>query len=287
MLKNKIEYMAFLLMAALLKALPLDFASALSGQLWQMFAPFNKRHKRAELHLQRALPELNQQQRKDILKGMWNNLGRVTAEGFHLNVFLREPERIELPENIEKLAQKITQHQKGAVFVSLHMGNWEIVAAPAHALGLKVAGIYQKLRNPYVENDLKQTRLPIYQGGLFHKSPGAVRKILEHLQQGNCLGILCDVRDARGISIDFFGQSAPTTPLPATLALKTGAMLITCRTVRKKDSTFLYEFQEIPTGDLENTKDNVQSLTEQIQHQFEQWIRQNPEQWMWGHRRWG
>ena len=64
--------------------LPLDWASALGGALGRLFGPFLGISKRAHDNIERALPGLSERKIANIVRGMWDNLGRVAAEYPHL-----------------------------------------------------------------------------------------------------------------------------------------------------------------------------------------------------------
>lgn len=288
-MKNKLEYAAFVLMGAILQSMPLRYAATFSGWMWRWLAPFTKRHKRAHEHLAMAMPQLSPYAREGILKAMWANLGRVTAEGFHLKSILADDQSFDVPHEVWEVLENLKANKQGAVFVSLHMGNWELVSWPATKAGLSMMGIYQRARNELVNNALLNMRSPIYKGGLFDKGHHAVRQALSHVRSGGTIGLLADLRDARGIHVPFFGKPAPTNTFPALLALRCDAPLYAAATVRVRGekTSLKYIFAPIPyknTGHLEN---DVAAITTAIQKQFEIWVTQYPEQWMWAHRRWG
>src|SRR5690242_21046935 len=76
----RIEAWGAALLFALLGFLPLDAASALGGMLGRHIGPRLGVSNRARRNLRSALPELSSPQMEAILRGMWDNLGRVAAE---------------------------------------------------------------------------------------------------------------------------------------------------------------------------------------------------------------
>ena len=87
-LRHRLEYVAFCALAAVATALPLDWASAVSGFLWRRIAPRLGRQKRALDNLALALPEASEAERRRIALAMWDNLGRTFAEFFHVQQIL-------------------------------------------------------------------------------------------------------------------------------------------------------------------------------------------------------
>ena len=146
-LRHRIEYVAFIGLAAVASAMPLDRASALSGFLWRLIAPRLGRQKRALDNLALVLPDASEAERRRIALAMWDNLGRTFAEFFHIQQILAE-QRVVL-EPLETFAAIVA----GGPFVvcTLHLGNWELASQAGLRFGLPLAGVYQKLTNPLVD----------------------------------------------------------------------------------------------------------------------------------------
>ncbi|MHC5034914.1 MAG: lysophospholipid acyltransferase family protein, partial [Planctomycetota bacterium] len=118
---------------------------------------------------------------------------------------------------------------------------------------------------------------------------GALRHIIRLLRRGESVGFLID-QDVRrdGIFVDFFGKPASTTPMPAKLAIRTGAPLVFvyARRVAGKNR-FRLVLQEIFLPRHEDPAEvEIRNLTQQITSELEGTIRQAPEEWLWLHRRW-
>jgi Kdo2-lipid IVA lauroyltransferase/acyltransferase len=285
--RDKAEYFLFKAASSFLRVLPLELASTLSGLLWEKIAPHTHRHKRALNHLCAAIPGQPDEWYEQTTRTMWNNLGRVTAESLNLEIFSAQPERIEISTSQRDKIEQAASRGKGIVFVTLHMGNWELAALVVQREGLSFAGIYQKARNPLIDALITSKRTPYYQGGLLEKGNISALKAFKHVRRGGALGILADLRDRRGVNVPFFHKDAPSTTFPAMVARQTGATLLVGCIRRTDGSSFTCELEEIEYSQSENIEDDVTIATAQIQNIFEVWIRKNPQQWMWAHRRWG
>jgi len=154
------EALGFDMLAGLVRLLGPDRASALSGALWRRIAPLNKRHARAGAQMRMAFPDLDEATIARQLDAMWDNLGRTMAESFHIAALVKDRARFEIDEDTRLAVEKA--RAGGAVFVSLHQGNWELAAPLLDSLGLPVAGIYQKLQNPFTERKAAAFRTPFY-----------------------------------------------------------------------------------------------------------------------------
>ncbi len=284
-IRYRAEYVGFLMVRGLLGFLGLERASAFSGRVWRGIAPLTRRHKRALDNLRLAYPEKSEAERESIARAMWENLGRVLAEGLLVDRILADPERVRLitPET----AGIIAGSDGRAVIVSMHYGNWELTAAPAARYGFQVAGVYQRILNPLIDKAVVGMRGPVYPGGLYGKGTGAATRMMEWVRTGHVAGVLADQRHARGIPVPFFGRPAPTNTFPALLARHLGVPLIAGRTLRDDGVRFRVETVEIPVPVTEDRDADIAQATAAIHATFEAWIRERPSHWMWAHRRWG
>jgi KDO2-lipid IV(A) lauroyltransferase len=280
--RQHVEYLALRMLAALIMALPLEVASRWSGAGWRLVAPRLRRHQRALDNLARALPETTPAERERIARAMWDNLGRTFAEFFHIPRIVSEG-RIAL-ESFERF-EAITS---GGPFVvcSLHMGNWEIVSQGGLRFGVPVAGVYQRLTNPLVDEWLRKVREPLYPGGLYDKSPAAARALLRLARQGGYPAFIADLRERRGVVTPFFGHPARSNAFPALIARVAGRPLYAVRAMRLPNVRFSMRIERIDVPQTDDRDADVLAATAALQAQFEEFVREAPEQWMWAHRRW-
>jgi KDO2-lipid IV(A) lauroyltransferase len=286
--QNSVETMGYITLWGILRALPLEMASGLLANLWGLIAPKLHRHSRACQHLLDTGVAKTPHEADALARAMWRSLGRTMAESFHLNAFLHNNKRLQVPQDVHEAIISMKATGKGIVFASLHMGNWELCAVLAKRYGIPLAGVYQSLRNPWVDKLVVNMRRGFYEGGLYPKHPRTVGALLSHLRAGGSLGIIADLRDVRGIEVPFFHQPAPSTPLPALLAIRAEAPLCAIAIVRQGDSsTFSVKLTPVDVDRTASREDALQNSTAALHHIFQDWIKATPEQWMWAHRRWG
>lgn len=280
----RLEYLGFRVVAAVARALPLDTASAVSAWLWRAIAPHLRRHRRARLNLAASMPELPEAERERILREMWGVLGRTFAEAFHLDALYSDRSRIAI--TIEPALMELMRGG-GFVLASLHTGNWEICGVAARQTGLRIAGVYQSLKNPLVDDFVTATRAPFYPLGLFSKGHDTVFKLMRILRNGGDVAVLADLREHRGVAVPFFGRPAPSNPFPALMARSQNVPLVAIRVVRLEGARFEVQGERVPVARTADRSADVTATTAALHAIFERWIRERPAQWMWGHRRWG
>jgi KDO2-lipid IV(A) lauroyltransferase len=291
-LRYRLEYAALRLVAGLVRMVPIDVAVDVSARAWRRLAPFDRRHKRALENLAIAFPEKSDAERQAIALAMWANLGRVMAETMLIDRIIRDPTRIEILNS--RMFDRYRDKLGAAIGVSLHMGNWELAIWPMTISGKNPAAIYRTVKNPYVDRYLRAQRKELYPGGLLGRGGSraenqtAGRLIMDFVRQGGRLGIVCDLHDRKGIPVPFFGRPARSVAAPAMVARRVGARIWMARCMRVgTQSRFRIELKELKVPRSANQAADVRWTTEAMQKQFEEWVREVPEQWMWSNRRWG
>lgn len=295
-LQFRIEYAALRLVSGFVRLIPLETATKLSAKTWRMLAPkINpKRHRRALDNLKIAFPDKTDAERETIAFKHWENLGRVMVETMQIDKIVSEPSRIEIV-NAEVFG-RYKDKLGSAIGVSLHMGNWELAVWPLTQSGGNPAGIYRSVNNPYVDEYIRHQRKELFPGGLFGRgrvegnhndNQKTARVITDYVRKGGRLGMVCDLYDRTGIPVPFFGKPARTQAIGAMIARRTGARIWLARCKRVgASSKFRIEIKELRVPRTANPSDDVRWVITAMQEQFETWIREAPEQWMWSNRRW-
>lgn len=294
-IRHRLEYGALRGLVACVRALPLDTAVRVSATVWRRAAPWlsPKRHRRALDNIAIAFPELPDARRREIVAAHWANLGRVMAETMQIDRIMADPGRIEIATgSFKRYKDKLGP----IVGCSLHMGNWELAIWPLVVAGTNPAAVYRTVKNPYVDQYLRDQRRTLYPGGLLGKGKvegsweegqRTARFIMDYVRKGGRLGLVCDLYDKFGLPVPFFGRDARSVAIAGMIARRTGARVWLSRCVRVGDaSRFRIELVELKVPRSDNLSADVRAVTAGMQVQFEAWIRELPEQWMWSNRRW-
>jgi len=285
---QRLEACAAALFFAAMRALPVPAASALGGALGRWIGPRLGVSERAGRNLRAAMPELSPAQVATIVRGMWDNLGRVAAEYPHLR-------RIEVfatggaveTAGLEHLDRAVAAGRPAIIFGG-HLGNWEIAALAAGQYGIDVAQIYRALNNPLVDRMIARLRGPSGEGGEFiPKGAVASRRALAALRRGAHLTLLVDQKLNEGIAVPFFGRPAMTAPALALLALHFDCAVLPARVERLGGARFRLTIEPpLPLPRSGDRAADVAALMAAVNRTLESWIRERPEQWFWVHSRW-
>ncbi|MEQ8804887.1 MAG: lauroyl acyltransferase [Rhodospirillales bacterium] len=268
------------------RILPLDWASGVGGFLARTIGPRLRLSDRARKNLRAVFPDMADAEVARIVRGMWDNLGRLAAEFPHLQeIDVYAGDGRVIVEGGEYVDQLRDDHEAG-IFYSAHIGNWEILALGATQRGLPLDRVYREANNRLVEWLYRNGRAAV-EGALIPKGPQGVRQLLNAFRSGSHLAMLVDQKMNDGIAVPFFGRPAMTAPALAELALRHDCPVVAARVTRVKGATFkmtaLPPVRFAKTGDH---KADVLAAMTQINDQVEQWVRDTPEQWLWLHNRW-
>jgi KDO2-lipid IV(A) lauroyltransferase len=295
-LQFRAEYLLLRTIIGLVRIFPVEFAADLSARAWRILAPrvARKRHNRALDNVAIAFPGMPPQERQRLVLAHWENLGRVMVETMQLDRLTQDPSRITI-ENTE-IFDRYRDKLGAAIGISLHLGNWELAIWPLTATNASPAAVYRSVNNPYVDEYLRAQRAALYPGGLFGRGKvegdhgddqRTARAINDFVRKGGRLGMVCDLYDRTGIPVPFFGKPARTQAIGAMIARRLGTRIWLSRCIRVgNQSRFRIQIIELKVPRTANRSADIAFIMTEMQKQFEIWIKEHPEQWMWSNRRW-
>ena len=231
---------------------------------------------------------MSENQREQILRRSFQNLGRLLVEFTHFPQLSKgNISQYVILDGLENYLEGL-RRGRGVIFMTAHFGAWEM-SSFAHALyGYPLKFIVRPIDNPRVEQLISSYRM--LSGNLPIERKRAARDILKSLRQNEAVGILFDQNTTRseGVFAEFFGIPAATTPAIALFALRAGAavipgFLIWDENLNKHRLRLDPPVELIDTGDLAN---DVLENTKHFNKILESYVRRHPDQWLWIHRRW-
>jgi KDO2-lipid IV(A) lauroyltransferase len=176
---------------------------------------------------------------------------------------------------------------KGAVYVTGHIGNWEVMG---HAVSSRypLSVVAAPIEPEQVNDMIVSLRAGMGVRTILRGRPGASRELIRIFKENRILGILIDQdTDVESAFVDFMGRPAQTPTAAASMAIKVGAPVIFGYIQRNKDNRHTVTIEGpldlVRTGDNEN---DIIANTAMLSKKIEDSIMRNPEQWVWMHRRW-
>jgi KDO2-lipid IV(A) lauroyltransferase len=256
--------------------------------LGALVATLDRRHLRiAQDNLRQSFPEWTDARILRTARGVWIHFGGVMFD--LVRILAKGPGMVDPLVTIEgrEHAERAHRSPNGVVLITGHFGNWETHGI-VHAKHFGSIGVVARpLDNPTL--DKAMTALRESAGNEVIEKEHAMIRSMRRLKAAQGIAFVVDqnVQEKEGIFVEFFGREACTTPFAAKLALKTGALVLACRAIMTPDFRYRVVYdppldpKEFGMGDAA-----VVSLTQAMMKITEGWIRENPDQWLWMHRRW-
>jgi KDO2-lipid IV(A) lauroyltransferase len=289
LLFSSLSYFGIRTTLSLLKALPSYQGLRLAEGIATLFYALDRRHFRiATENLSRStlgLPPTEyeafiQEVYQQMFHLIWEVLSMdrcIYGSTLHNYVQFHHSEYLE-----EALA-----HSPSILFVTGHLGNWEILGSTVALCGLKLHSIARPLANPYLEGYLKKIRENY--GQVIVMKKGALFEAMRLIREDQHLAFLVDQNaGSQGTFVDFLGRPASTFASPATLAYRFNRPILPAFALRRGRDFFFDIFITPPIYPQiqEEREGEVLRLTQSYTSRVEEWVRRYPTQWLWFHRRW-
>ncbi len=288
-IKRTARYYVLRVLAGLVSLLPPRAAGAL-GEFFGGLAGRLIARERAKAFesLGIAFPELPRAEHERIVNAMFRHLGRMLLELVCSPKIDRELDAwVEFPPETRAVIANALAPGKGALFVTGHIGSWELLAHGLSALGHgRLAAIGKESSDPRLSKLVEDLRARGNVDTVWRGRPSAARAMLKTLKEGRMLGILIDQdTDVQSVFVPFFGRPAKTPRAAADLAMRTGAQIILGTCTRQANGRYRVFAEQVPLPATDTEADSV-ALTADLTARLEREIRKTPEQWVWLHRRW-
>lgn len=285
-LRYIIEAIFVSFMYLLFSLMPFKMASWLGGAIMSMIGSYLQSSKIAKINLQNSFPYFSDEEIKINIQKMWNNLGRTIGEFPHIAKMSKDKfNKFVLVEGLENVKEDYIKN--GCFFVSGHFANWEIAPKAAYILGFPLHLIYRRANNFWLDRLINYNR-SFYMSGKSAKGKIGARGIIAAIANHESIAILVDQKMNDGIKVPFLGQGAMTAPAIANLALRHNYPIIPAQVIRTKTCHFKVKIHPpLELKKIDNNKENIFNIMLIINQMLEIWIKENPSQWLWIHRRWG
>jgi KDO2-lipid IV(A) lauroyltransferase len=251
------------------------------------YRPLGIRRAVVERQVRAAFPGLAEGEVLRIARASYEHLGRTTIETALMPSFGRE-RILGLFEGIEgwETVERLRAQGRGILFVSGHLGNWELGGAFIAANGMPLEAVARRMQNPLFDAYITETRERI--GMSVIHDADAVRRVPRATREGHGVAMLVD-QGAVGLAstwVPFFGRLAKTPRGPAVFALRLQAPVVFAVAIRQPSGKYVMHFEEVPVAPTGEREADVEQIVKDYTSTLERWVRRYPEQYFWHHRRW-
>jgi KDO2-lipid IV(A) lauroyltransferase len=183
---------------------------------------------------------------------------------------------------------EVRAHGRGAIVVTGHIGNWELMAGYFATRGVPIAAIARRINDPRLNQLMIDFRARCGVETIVRESPTAGRDMLRILRARGILAIIIDQdMPAPSVSVPFFGRPARTPIAPAALAVRRNIPVVACFATRRPEGGHRFTISApVYPPQSGHRRQDVFDLTRRCSNALESHIRQHPAEWVWWHKRW-
>lgn len=242
-------------------------------------------------NIAQAYPSMTPKEVQQLAKENFLSIATTVAEilliandRFDINAHIVNKDEI-----LATLKAATKDNTRGAVFLSMHFGNWELLAHFLAYNGYPSMGIGRRGNNSLIEERLTLPFRGRYGNINVYKNKAMI-KLIKALKQNENIGLLIDQKAGykNSIKTTFFGKECYTTSSIATIALRYKPLVASIFLKRIANGKYeivmdILEFEEDTTKTQEQ---NMLYITQKCNDILEKTIKTAPEQWFWMHNRW-
>ena len=281
------QYLAARATLAITARLPRLLRDSLVGGVARLAMGFDERHREPACDFVRtALPDRDSAEVVRLVRGAYRHLFEVALESERMNAkLLGRP----LGEHFEfefcPGFHELVARAEGGLFITPHIGNWEVIGMPLAAMGFSpLTAVGKPLRNGPMARHLQRRRQAF--GGYFVPREGAMRSVPAIVRAGGGVVLFLDQRGRKKpILADFFGRPAHSDRSAGVLVRRVGAPLVVLACYATECPwRYRMVFQRIVTPEELSGSSPAQVIAI-INREMEVLIRRHPEQYFWLHDR--
>ena len=237
-------------------------------------------------NLSLTFPEKSPEDIRRIATAVYRNVASSLLEVLRLPLIRdREDAAALIDIDGEAFFQWYRARKTGAVFVSAHYGNWELMAMASGLMVEPITIVVKRLRNRAIDRMMNEYRTMRGNRIIYHSK--ALREGLRLIGEGGFLTILADQSDHDAANYgEFLGRRATMFHGPAFFALKAKVPLFFVICASNGDGRYTIKIREVDTADLSFSKEAIATLAARYTRLLEDQIRRSPEEWFWLHDRW-
>jgi len=282
-------YACVRLLTALLRVLPVRVTLAIAcgfGKL--LWLCYGRGRERALKNLKAAYPDKDQAWLKKTAKRSFEHIAMLGVD-ILLTPYLAKRKNWQQYgqyKNVEH-TKWLMQEGRGVILVTGHYGNFEILGYILGLFGFNLSSVARPLDNKHLDLYIRNIRER--HGQKIINKQGAAKLMSQVSHKGHSLGLIAD-QDAgkKGLFVEFFDRPASTFKSIAVMAAVHN-MPVAVGYSRRIGNQYRFEIgvkRILFPSEWANEKDPIRWITEQYTRTIEAFVREDPSQYWWVHRRW-
>lgn len=229
-------------------------------------------------NIKRAFPEKTDKEVIRIAKESYKTMGKMVMTSIYLEDITANGHTV--IENEELILKACEDNEKAVIIVSLHLGGFE--AGSIMRSIRKFYAVFRRQKNRKLNDLMTEWR---EKGGL-HSIPLRDSEALNSALKNKTLIALASDHHADDVEIEFFGRKTTAVSGPVLLGLKHKIPLVLSYAIFEGNTVKVINKKILEIEKKENLKATVKYNMQKIFYEFEEIIKEYPEQYMWQHKRW-
>jgi KDO2-lipid IV(A) lauroyltransferase len=294
-LSNLSQYVGARTAAAILGLFPVNAnlytARSIGGLMWRID---RKHRRRAMENLRASFPEKPEKELEYIAERSMQHFielvmdvlfttRMINIERWHQYVHFEPSSRSTL---------EMILRGGGAILLTAHYGNWEVLGYTMATLGFETYGVARPIDNPYIDQWVLGVREK--QGQIILSKRGVTTTALDVLEKKGTIGFIADQNAGpKGMFVPFFGRLASTYKSIGLLAIQHNVPVVVGYARRRgdrfefdigaQDVIYPDDWKNYPRDLYDN---ELHYVTARYTRAIEDFVRADPTQYLWIHRRW-
>jgi len=287
-MKERIEYLCFLLLHRLARVLSFNSATRVGAVLGSAVFRLTRIRRGVTMdNLRHAFPDRPERELLRIARGAYRSYGIAITQMLWTGTASAEELKTKVHIGDTDIVRRALGQGKGLLLMSGHFGCWEMLVSSVRLLlGVPFVVLVQTQRNRRINAMIDRLRSR-FDNQTVAMGP-SVRQVVRALQEGKTVVLLGDQSGPReSVFIEFFGRPAATHRGPAAFSLGNGTPIVMIFLVRREDGTYDALFEEVDRSGLTGpSEENIVELTRRHTVLLEKYVRLYPDHWLWMHKRW-
>lgn len=255
-----------------------------------LYKYYHRGRERALVNLRASYPDKDEVWIERVAQASFEQLARLPFEVFLNPRLLRRATYMSYFDVDEVGLAPVFGHiesGRGLIMVTGHYGAFESLGYAIAARGIKLYSVGRPIDNPYIDRYLRRVRER--EGQVIIDKKGAADQMQKVLSSGNVLGLVADQNGSRkDVFVDFFGRKAATYKSIGLLAMRYKVPIVVgfCR---RLGNAYRFEVglsRYIEPREWQDKAKPLEWITAEYTRGIEDFVRAEPEQYWWLHRRW-
>ena len=187
---------------------------------------------------------------------------------------------------LEHLTRYKNFSERGAVIMTCHSDNWELMGGAFAQNGIPLVGVAKKQKSEGADKFINEYRTLI---GMHITYRSGVREMYKMLDEGHFIGLIMDQDVGRddGVVVKFFNQATNFVTGAASMSRFRKVPIFPAFMHKNSDGTHTLEiFPPLQVTRSSDKHADIKQMTQRLASLIEEHVKKYPAEWFWLHDRW-